>query len=379
MTTKFTYNHLLICTAALVGLTGAWAQPNKNLAAHENCPVDCSAACCAEGHGGHIHDDPAPISLMGTHAHPKGEWMLSYRYMRMDMDGMRDGSRRISSAEIFNQGYTVTPEDMTMDMHMLGLMYAPTDDFTLMLMGNYIDSSMDHRIFSQMAANMINGGATTFTTEAEGLGDTTLTALYGLHPGNGIEVIAGLGLSLPTGSITESDTLPGMGGPMDRRLPAAMQLGSGTYDLLPSLTWIHDLAPWAYGVQARGVIRMEDENSEGYRRGHVFALTSWASYKLPHGFTLSAGAEYERTGELKGTQSDVSQMGPNGRSVTTAFGENYGGERIDGILGLHYQGTTGWLTGHRIGLDLRLPIHQDLNRLQLETDSVVTLGWQKVF
>jgi len=379
MNTQFIRNHLFIATATLGTLTGAWAEPTKSVVAHEDCLVDCAAACCAGGHHDHIHDDPAPISLMGTHAHPKGEWMLSYRYMRMDMDGMRSGSNRVSSAEVFNQGYTVTPEDMTMDMHMLGVMYAPTDDFTLMLMGNYINSTMDHRIFSQMAANMINGGATTFTTEAAGVGDTTLTALYGLHPGNGIEVIAGLGLSLPTGSINESDTLPGMGGPANRRLPATMQLGSGTYDLLPSVTWIHDLAPWAYGVQARGVLRLEDENSEGYRRGHVFALTSWVSYKLPHGFTLSGGAEYERTSELKGTQNGVSQMGPNGRSVTTAFGENYGGERLDGILALHYQGTSGWLEGHRIGLDGRLPIHQDLNGLQLETDSIVTLGWQTVF
>jgi len=379
MTTQSTLKGLLLFTAALGTSISTWAQPINNIAAHENCPVDCPAACCAGGHGDHIHRDPAPISLMGTHAHPEGEWMLSYRYMRMDMDDMRSGSSRVSSAEVFNHGYTVTPEDMTMDMHMLGLMYAPTDDFTLMLMSHYIDSSMDHRIFSQMAANMINGGATTFTTEADGVGDTSLTAIYALHPSQNIEVIAGLGLSLPTGSITESDTLPGMGGPADRRLPAAMQLGSGTYDLLPSVTWIHDLDPWTYGVQARGVIRMEDENKEGYRRGHVFALTSWLSYKLPLDFTLTGGAEYENIGELKGRQDGVSQMGPNGRSVTTAFGENYGGERVDAILGLSYQGTSGWLEGHRIGLDLRLPIHQDLNGLQLETDSVVTLGWQKVF
>jgi hypothetical protein len=238
---------------------------------------------------------------------------------------------------------------------------------------------MDHRIFSQMAANMINGGATTFTTEAAGVGDTNLTALYALRPGNGIEVIAGLGLSLPTGSITESDTLPGMGGPANRRLPAAMQLGSGTYDLMPSVTWIHDLAPWAYGVQARGVIRLEDENSEGYRRGHVLALTSWVSYKLPHGFTLSGGAEYERTSELKGTQNGVSQMGPNGRSVTTAFGENYGGRQLEALFGINYVIPSGLLKNHRLAADIRVPLWQDRNGLSLATDYSLSLGWQYAF
>lgn len=33
---------------------------------------------------------------------------------------------------------------MTMDMHMLGAMYAPTDRVTLMLMANYLEQNMAH-------------------------------------------------------------------------------------------------------------------------------------------------------------------------------------------------------------------------------------------
>ena len=34
-------------------------------------------------------DSHAPIGVMGEHMHKKGEWMLSYRYMYMDMEGSR--------------------------------------------------------------------------------------------------------------------------------------------------------------------------------------------------------------------------------------------------------------------------------------------------
>jgi hypothetical protein len=37
-------------------------------------------------------DGHAPISVMGDHMHAMGEWMVSYRYMTMDMKGLLDGS-----------------------------------------------------------------------------------------------------------------------------------------------------------------------------------------------------------------------------------------------------------------------------------------------
>ena len=49
----------------------------------------------------HAHEGPwtaarpdghAPISVMGDHMHEMGEWMVSYRYMSMEMEGLIDGS-----------------------------------------------------------------------------------------------------------------------------------------------------------------------------------------------------------------------------------------------------------------------------------------------
>ena len=65
-------------------------------------------------------DSHAPIGVMADHGHKKGEWMLSYRTMRMAMDTLIEGSgESLASAELLPEGgYRVMPEDMTMTMHM---------------------------------------------------------------------------------------------------------------------------------------------------------------------------------------------------------------------------------------------------------------------
>ncbi|MFP6894156.1 MAG: hypothetical protein VCA18_10420, partial [Opitutales bacterium] len=42
-------------------------------------------------------DGHAPITVMGDHMHAMGEWMLLYRFMTMDMEGLLDGSSGTSA------------------------------------------------------------------------------------------------------------------------------------------------------------------------------------------------------------------------------------------------------------------------------------------
>ena len=48
--------------------------------------------------------------------------MFSYQFMRMKMDGNRDGTDELSPAQVREQGFAVVPTEMTMDMHMLEAM-----------------------------------------------------------------------------------------------------------------------------------------------------------------------------------------------------------------------------------------------------------------
>ena len=335
-------------------------------------------------------DAHAPISIMGEHIHAKGESMLSYRFMRMQMDGMRNGTTSASSDAVFAANYTITPEEMTMDMHMLGFMHAPSDQLTLMAMANYTSTEMDHRIFG-MATPLLNfnGGSDVFTTETEGVSDIKLSALYSVYRDEDSRAHVGLGISLPTGSITESDAIPapsigsepGMGGLFERQLPAPMQLGSGTYDLLPSFTWVEQRESVSFGGQLAGTIRT-GHNDQGCRLGDQFKATAWGSLPLGNSFGISTGLAYQWSGKMRGEQEDLllnPPFAPSRETVTTAFSDNYGGESIEAIFGVNSLIDGGILKGHRFAIDLRLPLWQILNGYQLETDWALTLGWQKAW
>lgn len=135
----------------------------------------------------------------------------------------------------------VIPTKMTM----VGTMYAPTDWLTLMVMTMHMDKSMDHTTYM--------GGGTgttvlgTFNTKSSGFGDTKISAMFntGTH-----KMHINAGISLPTGDTDEEDdVLTPMGGTPTLRLPYAMQSGSGTYDLLPGLTYIGTANNFNWGAQ----------------------------------------------------------------------------------------------------------------------------------
>lgn len=187
-------------------------------------------------------DGHAPIGVMGDHTHDASEVMFSYRFMRMDMAGNRYGTTGLSSTQVLEQ-FPVTPTEMTMDMHMLGVMYAPTDELTVSVMAPYIFKSMDH--VTRMGVN--------FTTQADGFGDIRLMGLYKILDQDRQRLHLNAGISFPTGSTNQRDDTPA--GP-DQVLPYPMQLGSGTFDLLPGITYLGQSDHWSWGGQALGTIRL---------------------------------------------------------------------------------------------------------------------------
>ena len=100
----------------------------------------CNASCICS-------TDPTPSGVMISHVHYKNEWMVSYRYMNMGMNGLQSGVKSISENDVFTN-YIMSPSSMKMDMHMLMGMYGITDRLTAMVMLNYTTSSMDMNMFS---------------------------------------------------------------------------------------------------------------------------------------------------------------------------------------------------------------------------------------
>lgn len=301
-------------------------------------------------------DGHAPIGVMADHTHEAGEVMLSYRYMRMEMQGNRDGNHSVSTTQVLEQ-FPVAPTRMSMDMHMLGAMWAPTNEWTVALMAPWIRLEMDHKTRS--------GGS--FTTDAEGWGDLRATLLRTIWEQGSQSLHAGFGLSAPTGSVNQRGTPMGP----KAKLPYPMQLGSGTWDLHPSLTYNGQTPLWSWGAQARGTIR-PGTNSERYTLGDRVGLGGWLARRCGS-FSVSARIDGELWGDIDGADPEL-----NPAMVPTARTDLRGGRRLDVGTGINWA-PNGKLAGHRLAAEFMVPVAQDLDGPQLETDWSLTSGWQYTF
>lgn len=294
-------------------------------------------------------DGHAPISVMGDHMHEMGEWMVSYRYMSMNMDGLLKGSNTVAPT-MMATGFmpNMLPTEMTMDMHMFGTMYAISNQWTLMGMLNYLDNEM-----SMPMGKM----------DSSGLGDIKIAGLYDLAQwDSGRRMHLKLGLNLPTGSIDEKHN--------GNILGYDMQLGSGTYDFEPAITYLAQTENYSYGAQLGGILRI-GENDQDYTLGNKFEATLWGARKITDSLSASAKFDYSRQSEVDGKDTRMNEamspaLNPNsqGRDITT-FG-----------LGLNYYFKDGGLSGHRLAAEWETPIDQKVNGVQLELDSTWTFGWQ---
>lgn len=305
-------------------------------------------------------DDHAPIGVMGDHTHMAGEWMFSYRFMRMEMSENADGGTTLSTEEVLAD-YMVAPLEMTMDMHMLGVMYAPSDRLTLMAMAPFVDMSMNHQTRMGMR----------FTTESSGIGDVSLAAMMPLFKDQHAAFQVQLGVSLPTGSIDERGDTPAMA---DAQLPYPMQLGSGTYDLVPALTYSRKFDAWSWGAQLRGRYPLESENDRDYRRGDQTRLDLWFAKPFHSGVSLSARFGYQDRGNYHGADPMLNPM-----MVPTADPNRRGGTGLFASGGLNFVFKNGSLRGHRLALEYTSTLDEDLEGPQLQIDDQLTLGWQFAF
>ena len=129
----------------------------------------------------------------------------------------------------------IVPTAMSMQTHMFHAMYAPTDWLTLMVMGMYIEKEMDHITY-------MGGRGTTrrasFKVKTDGIGDSSFSGLIRLHDDGIHRFHLNAGVSFPTGSNSKThEILTPLGTRPVVRVPYAMQTGSGTWDLLPGITY----------------------------------------------------------------------------------------------------------------------------------------------
>ncbi|MCF8006105.1 MAG: DUF3570 domain-containing protein [Methylovulum sp.] len=344
-------------------------------------------------HQAHSHNH-APAGVMFDHLlTDAGSWMIGYRFMHDEQGGaMLHGTHSTTDHTIVttgcgtgSEGCRLTPTVMDMSMHMLDIMYAPLPGLTLMLMPQFMDMAMNLRNLTGAPPIPVGGHVHSGTGHATGgIGDTGMYALIKALDLTHHHVHFGLGLSAPTGDV---DIQLRRAHQQDEGfIHYGMQLGSGTWDFKPSLTYTGQHEQWSWGAQFSSTQRLEDKGSTGYALGDVWQTTAWGSYQLSPGWSASIRGVHTNqqaiTGQftdLQGVVNGVLLDNVNQRSGPMDFAKNYGGRFWDIGFGVNYMVSEGDFSGNSMGVEWLQPLSTDVNGVQLDRQGALSATWGLAF
>lgn len=267
------------------------------------CFALCSNAVYAN-HSNHQNEVYELAGVMKNHVHTKNTFMVGYSMQYAKTKGLYNQTDAEAQAL-----YHSTPDEMSMKMHMLDFMYGVTDRLNVGIMPQFMTMDMKH-----YHVHTDDHG----WHDSQGFGDTKIHATYEVVK----PVLASLGFSLPTGSISMQSN--------GSQQAYMMQTGSGSYELLPTLTYVKNYRTVDFGVQTNASIKLND-NAHGYKFGNSYNVTAWAGKNFNHFFGSHIRLDYTNVERIQGWDSslDASKTAVNNpalqfREVTTAFlGANF--------------------------------------------------------
>lgn len=305
-------------------------------------------------------DSYAPIGVRGDRVLSVGEFLVSYRYEALEQDGLRSATAELDLDEVLDV-FQSTPFNLTQQRHLLELQFAAIENITLTARVPFIQNNMD-----QVTRNF-----DVFNSSTTGLGDVEVGALFNVYEEGPYKAHVAAVASVPTGSFEEDGT-NAIG---DGRLPYSMQLGSGTFDIQPSVTFQAMNQYGSVGFKGTGIVRMS-ENDAGYTLGNRVMVTSWFSFPVSDQLSFSARMEWQKWDPITGSDpahaTAVSLI-----QDPSVFPDLIGGSRLDLPLGVNLNVQNGPLAGHRLGIEATFPVNEDLDGLELQQSWTVTVGWQK--
>ena len=340
-------------------------------------------------------DTQAPLGVIGDHAHRAGELMFSYRFRGMAMEGLRDGTTPISIEKALHD-YAMVPITMQRRTHMFGMMFAPHDRVTLTVMTSYQNSSMEMEGAHLHETGGHDHPVGQYSMSTSGLGDLRLSALMPLLNTSNADFLLNASISIPTGAIDLKGT---HGGEELTVLSYPMQLGSGSFELVPGFTFAATHGSWSYGVQAHSAIPL-NKNSRDYKLAPTVGSTLWGTRRLNDSLSISVRGSIENWGGITSfiehtetrTSEDAhdhtahhSHAAPFAQTVyisPTMDPNLQGGTRATLAAGVNFiipDKFGGILAGQRLAVEFQMPVYQDLDGPQMELDWTLTTGWQYTF
>jgi len=312
----------------------------------------CSFSCCRP-------DALAPAGIMTDHVHEKGKFGMAYSYMNMAMQGNQSGTSSVSDNQVFTN-YMMSPSKMNMQMHMLMPMYGITSRLTAMAMINYYVNTMSmnmmpmNTMMNMPGMIMTDYGNMPSKMKSSGLGDTKLYLLYNLLGSCNQHLVLGAGVSLPTGNIdAKGATNLGSNSILDYN----MQLGTGTYNLLPSLVYTAQLNHFTFGAAFQSNIKL-GVNSHNYSWGNEYSFSPWSACKIASWASVSLRGEAYYMSEMYGYDAAINQ---SASSDPTANVYNYGSRKVvNALAGINLYAPASFLQGIHLLVEYGMPVYQNL-------------------
>ena len=322
------------------------------------------------------HHSSSPVGTTGN-MHHMG-WMVSVKQGFMNMSGNILDGDSIANADILQlpnpmgnmpANLSVIPEDMDMQMTMIDVMYAPTKDLTLMMMGTYVSKDMTLGTYAAMMDRNLLG---TFKTSSSDLSELTFSALRTISDTDNSKWYAEATLQKSLGNNDQTGlVLTPMGTEMNMILPYAMQPSDKATRLILGLNNSRKLSEKVSWTNQARFKKALDEKE--WALGDQLEINSWVQYQYKSSLSVSTRLKFVSQKDISGSNPMI--MAP----VQTANPENYGGDELHIGFGANYDLSSLTSKQDVVGVEVLFPIIQDKNGLQMETKHQIVLGFNRSF
>lgn len=294
---------------------------------------------------------------------------FSVSYINVKFDGYKDGKDDLSFDDVLWDGpssdetrtdknFPVVPTVIRQQAIQFEGAYDVSNQLSVNLSIPYIRQETDH--ISSVP------GFDDFLIVSEGLGDIEagVSWLKLLNQNNSL--LFNLGLSFPTGSIDEKGRTP-RDAFKDTQLPYTMQLGSGTYDIKPSIIYTGKSGDWSYGANLSLTLRT-GENSRDYRLGNVYQGGIWTRYALTDWVQPSFRINAISWDCISGQDDETTLPGPFPYPAAVTNPKYFGGEKLLALVGLRFKDPKSRLGNSFFEVEAGLPFYERLNGPQPSED-----------
>ena len=300
-------------------------------------------------------DGLAPVGVHGDHTLRAGQVLFSVRYDQQSFDDNFVSSHRVGTASVLAD-FPFAPRRLFQNRETALLEYGATDDLTFLLTLPFEHSRLDY----------LDVGGGSSSTSFGNPGDVKITGLYVLTRAPGAQLHLNFGLNIPTGFLDYLNVQPS---PTFPNLPYVIRTSSGTYDLLPGLTYRGQNEFWSWGAQATGDIHL-GLNRTGYEVGDQVDLTAWLSRRWTERWAASARIDGQGWGNVRQADPRLNaSLSPTNRS------DMQGGARLNLLFGVNYFLPAERIPGQFFSIEVGAPVFQSLEGPQLGLDWMLIAGW----